>query len=196
MMIITKGFLSVWFIILYNYHLLNIESILADTGAAEIYTYNSKYSPTSTEGKLKGKPVAVEYLGKDYKSIVLSFPLYFIKKEDAKLFINNALKRIGIQTGIDIYENKQIPVNFVLSQNYPNPFNPATAIHYSIPFECKVNLTVYNSIGQKITELLNTTKQPGVYEVIFDGRALPSGVYFYTFSAGGFVQTKKIALIK
>src|SRR5690606_27003442 len=47
---------------------------------------------------------------------------------------------------------------FALEQNYPNPFNPSTRIRFSIPSSEIVNLTVYNFLGEKITELVNEFK--------------------------------------
>lgn len=85
---------------------------------------------------------------------------------------------------------------FLLDQNYPNPFNPTTTIKYSIPHESKVTLTVYNSLGQKIKELVNQTKQAGNYEVVFNASGMPSGVYFYVLNTGEFTQAMKLLLLK
>lgn len=94
-------------------------------------------------------------------------------------------------------DNKNgLPKDFRLSQNYPNPFNPSTKIKYSIPKEEKVLLTVYNLLGQKISELVNETKPAGNYEVVFDGKNLSSGVYLYRLQCGNFINTKKIILLK
>lgn len=89
-----------------------------------------------------------------------------------------------------------LPTNYKLYQNYPNPFNPITTIKYTIPHESKVTLTVYNTIGQKVYELVNRTQPGGIYTVNFDGRGLSSGVYFYVMNAGGFQQVKKLLLLK
>ena len=91
--------------------------------------------------------------------------------------------------------------DFHLSQNYPNPFNPSTKINFSIPGNGSVSLKVYNSLGQEISELVNTHLNRGVYQIDFDGSNLNSGVYFYTLkymSIEGkyFTDTKKLLLIK
>ena len=85
---------------------------------------------------------------------------------------------------------------FNLSQNYPNPFNPSTNIKYSIPKEGRVNLTVYNVLGQKIKELINETKPAGTYEIIFNTNSLSSGLYFYRLQAGELLETKKMLFEK
>lgn len=95
-----------------------------------------------------------------------------------------------------IKDNKSNFPNFFLDQNYPNPFNPTTNISYSIPQSANVTLKVYDLLGREVVELVNGEKNPGRYEVRFDGSNLTSGVYFYRLTAGSFSQTKKLLLIK
>ena len=89
-----------------------------------------------------------------------------------------------------------IPLVYLLNQNCPNPFNPTTNISYSIPQSANVTLKVYDLLGREVVELVNGEKNPGRYEVRFDGSNLTSGVYFYRLTAGSFSQTKKLMLIK
>jgi hypothetical protein len=97
-------------------------------------------------------------------------------------------------------EDDLIPTNFSLAQNYPNPFNPSTTITFSIPNKELVSLKVFNSLGEEVAELVNETKQAGNYSVSIDASSatggLTSGVYFYKISAGSFIQTKKMILVK
>jgi hypothetical protein len=99
-------------------------------------------------------------------------------------------------------DDKNLSFNYNLSQNYPNPFNPSTTIKYSIPVETMhassehVILKVYDLLGREVAVLVNEAKQPSNYEVKFDGTNLPSGVYFYQLTAGDFVQTKKMVLLR
>jgi hypothetical protein len=85
---------------------------------------------------------------------------------------------------------------FVLSQNYPNPFNPTTQISYTIPTRSHVTLAVFNTLGQKVAELVNSEKEAGTYDVTFDASRLASSVYLYRIQAGSFVQTKKLVVVK
>jgi hypothetical protein len=88
---------------------------------------------------------------------------------------------------------------FNLYQNYPNPFNPSTVISYSIPSASQVNLTVYNSLGQQVAELVNENQSAGVHSVVFNSSVLSgisSGVYFYRLKAGSIDKTRKMLLIK
>jgi PKD repeat protein len=89
-----------------------------------------------------------------------------------------------------------VPTVFAIEQNYPNPFNPSTNINYSLPEASKVSIVVYDLLGQKVAELVNTEKAAGYHTVAFDASALSSGIYIYQIRAGAFSQTKKMMLIK
>lgn len=99
---------------------------------------------------------------------------------------------------VGVKENtlNQIPVDYTLKQNYPNPFNATTKISYSLPKSSKVSLKVYDIIGNEILTLVNETKEAGVYDVVFNETNLTSGVYLYKITAGDFIATKKMILLK
>jgi hypothetical protein len=90
----------------------------------------------------------------------------------------------------------QIPIRFSLSQNYPNPFNPSTTIRYELPENSLVNLVVFDDIGREIETLVNEKQSAGIYETSFNGSQYPSGVFFYRLKTDGFVETKKMILLK
>jgi len=89
-----------------------------------------------------------------------------------------------------------IPKRTELAQNYPNPFNPSTKITYSIPRQSKATLKVFNVFGSEVATLVNKEQPRGNYEVEFDGTNLSSGIYFYRLSAGDFIETRKMILLK
>ncbi len=102
---------------------------------------------------------------------------------------------------------ESIPEEFVLYQNYPNPFNPTTKIKFSIPVTLSgvrgslITLKIYDVLGNEITALVNEEKEAGTYEVEFNSHSgtvhnLPSGMYFYTLTAGSYSETKKMVLLK
>lgn len=93
-------------------------------------------------------------------------------------------------------EYEGIPLEFGLEQNYPNPFNPETKIKFSLKSEEFIKLDIYNTTGELIKNLINTTMLPGKYSVSFDASTLPSGVYLYRIEAGSFTQTRKMLLLK
>jgi hypothetical protein len=99
------------------------------------------------------------------------------------------------QTGV-LPGNDSEPTKFTLEQNYPNPFNPTTQIRYGLPHRSQVSLTVFNSIGQTVSELANGEQEGGYHEVQFNGAGLASGVYFYTLRVENFLVTKALTLLK
>ena len=108
------------------------------------------------------------------------------------------------QAGSNILEVELgLPNEFSLAQNYPNPFNPSTKIKYTVPQTPNpfgkgqgVRLIVYDVLGNEIAALVNEEKEPGVYEVEFDGNNLSSGIYIYQLNTVGFVSSKKMTVIK
>jgi hypothetical protein len=88
------------------------------------------------------------------------------------------------------------PTMFSLSQNYPNPFNPTTTIGYALPRRSRVTLSVFNLLGQKVTTLVEGEVEAGYHETVFDASRLASGVYFYRLETSGFVETRKLLLVR
>jgi hypothetical protein len=96
---------------------------------------------------------------------------------------------------------KNIPATFYLHQNYPNPFNPETHIQFGLARKVKVQLVIYNVLGQQVKKLITHHMSPGKHEVIWDGRSdfgvrVSSGIYFYRLKAGDYVKTRKMILLK
>jgi len=94
-----------------------------------------------------------------------------------------------------------LPTEFSLSQNVPNPFNPSTGISFALPKDAKVNLSIYNVLGQHVVTLVDETMRAGNQTVSWDGldasgSQVASGVYFYKLRAGDFSDTKKMLLLK
>jgi hypothetical protein len=89
-----------------------------------------------------------------------------------------------------------LPSSYKLSQNYPNPFRNETKIKYCIPDKVKIKLEILDPDINTIKTIADDFEEPGTYEIIFDAKSLPSGVYFYRLQAGSFVETKKMVLMK
>jgi len=94
-----------------------------------------------------------------------------------------------------------LPNRYRLGQNFPNPFNPSTEIRFALKEAGRVELSIYNVIGQKVKTLADREFPAGEYSLSWDGRderglALSSGVYFYQLSAKNFLETRKMVLIK
>ena len=98
-----------------------------------------------------------------------------------------------------------IPDGYQLYQNFPNPFNPTTKIKFSIPQNeigetSNVKIIVFDILGNKVATILNKELSVGSYEIEFGAmignRHLVSGIYFYQLRTSGFVQAKKMILMR
>jgi hypothetical protein len=87
--------------------------------------------------------------------------------------------------------------NFNILKNYPNPFNPSTTFEFSLIKKAEVSVTIYNSTGQKIHDLLNKSLDAGFYTKVYQPGNLSSGVYTAVLSIDGqFKSASKIILLK
>ena len=96
----------------------------------------------------------------------------------------------------DVKEVELRDFDYALFQNTPNPASSLTMIKYQLPVAGKVSMTLYNSLGVAVKNLVNEAKQPGIYEVRFSTSGLPNGNYYYKFSANDFSLTKQLNIIK
>jgi hypothetical protein len=114
---------------------------------------------------------------------------YFSKNSNVKAAIQKIFNKdiTGVKTS-----NRKPPAQASLQQGYLDPLNQSTHISFSIPARSFVSLKVFDLLGREITTLLNQEKEAGTYQVAFDARRLPSGVYFYRLQAGSFTGTKKL----
>ncbi len=122
---------------------------------------------------------------------------YFMNTTDDGLWCNIDNVFVGNSSAIGIQQiGSEVPRTFELKQNYPNPFNPVTNIEFSIAKTRDVSLVIYNSIGQLVQTLVNQELKAGNYKYDFNASGLPSGSYYYRLTAGDFVRTNKMILIK
>jgi hypothetical protein len=96
----------------------------------------------------------------------------------------------------EVNTDSNVPTEFALSQNYPNPFNPSTTIKFALPDATQLTICVYNSIGEKITEIFSGNLAAGYHSIDFNASSLASGVYFYRFESDTFVDVKKMLLLR
>ena len=120
---------------------------------------------------------------------------------DSSIFVGTGnegmwYKPLSQITSISQPKTQSFSKTFRLEQNYPNPFNPSTIIEYSLSVESKVKLEIYDILGRKISTLVNKIQKAGNHSVVFNGGNLASGIYFYRLSAGNFIETKKLVLLK
>ena len=88
------------------------------------------------------------------------------------------------------------PLDYALNQNYPNPFNPSTTIKFSLPEAANVTLRIYNTLGQKVDELVNTNLEAGWYNYQWDAVNIATGIYIFELRSDKFISVKKMILMK
>ena len=108
---------------------------------------------------------------------------------------------VSQQVGEIIEVQVALPKEYALYQNYPNPFNPTTNIRFDLKADAKVTLEIYNVLGMKVRTFDNSTMSAGTHEIPVDMSTMPSGVYYYRFTAidntgKAFVQTQRMMLVK
>ncbi len=95
-----------------------------------------------------------------------------------------------------VTDHAALPTQFVLHRPYPNPFNPQTTVAFELPAPARVEARVFNRLGQEVMTLASDGYDAGRHELTFDGRALPSGLYFIRVTASGESQIVKAMLVK
>ena len=92
--------------------------------------------------------------------------------------------------------NEYVPSEFYLGQNYPNPFKEKTTIKYCVAYKAEINISVFNSKGHAIKNLIKKKQDAGTYEIEFNAASLPEGIYYYQLNTLDFLETKKMILEK
>jgi hypothetical protein len=137
------------------------------------------------------------YVG-DYPSTVVddaSFPFEVITGGLARGADSWTVTGFDQPLGSESVENP-LPREYALLQNYPNPFNAQSIINYALPSSGKVELTVFNLLGQKVATLADGYQEAGYHSITWDASHNSSGIYFYKLNAGGHQFVKRMMLIK
>jgi hypothetical protein len=113
-----------------------------------------------------------------------------LKSGDEIVITNSTINKLMVS-------GELIPDKYALDQNYPNPFNPSTIIEFSLPEDVSnVKLSIYNTLGEKVTELVNTSLQAGRYQYTWNAHKVATGMYIYELRTSNFVSVKKMIFIK
>ncbi len=176
------------------------EYFYTDTISLLNVSYNCMDSLFQGTGNFSSDPLFVSPTNKDFH-LTSSSPCIDAGDPTFPLDPDSTISDIGafyynqsVSTINPIHEN--LPEFFGLYQNYPNPFNPSTKIIFDLPKQEKVKIEIFNLLGQKIESILNKDMPAGKHEVEFSGKKLPSGIYLYQISAGGFQKVKKMILLR
>jgi hypothetical protein len=130
-------------------------------------------------------------------SLIIYYALAFGNTRDEMVSnINNAESKFTVLTSV----NGAAPIaadRIDLYQNYPNPFNPLTNIEFRLPQKLQfVQLKVYDILGKEVSTIVSDYLQGGFYKYSWNGAGLASGAYFYQLTAGSYIETKKMILLR
>ena len=175
-----------------NFHPMHIHGVLFQVYARNGNTVISPKDKGWKDTVLVNPNETVQILVKftDYSGRYL-LHCHNLEHEDDGMMLN-----IEINEPTNIEEKNTLRETFELHQNYPNPFNPSTTIKFRVGDFSEVVLSVFNSVGQKVIDLVNDNLEPGNYDVNFDGSSLSSGVYLYKLKTNTGVIVKKMQLLK
>ncbi|MBN1997206.1 T9SS type A sorting domain-containing protein [candidate division KSB1 bacterium] len=129
---------------------------------------------------------------------VAPFDYYNFTIEGEIVFLAEVARMVAISTGGSAVNDREsdLPSNFELSQNYPNPFNPTTKIPFHLHEKSHVRLSLFNILGEEILTIADNDFDAGYHEVMLDASHLAAGVYVYKMHADGYIEVKKLAVIK
>ncbi len=135
--------------------------------------------------------------GEEANVVYFTFPLDLISDANARrILLEGVFQLFGVNTNIAMNEEAKVGKNFSLSDNFPNPFNPETVISWQLAIGSRVELSVYNLLGEKVADLVSRWMDPGNHSYTFNAKNLPSGVYYYQLVAGDYREVKKMVLIR
>lgn len=177
-----------------NYHLALTEAIFP-TGGDIIYSYDTKFDSASTSGLMKGMPVGIEYMGIDYKLIVLSFPLWYTRLQDAKDFINYVMLH-KFNDPDQVAETAGKKNNTILFPCSPNPCSDHTNIRFYLDENTHAALEFYNTSGIRVAHPVHKEMQAGFHSMDFSTQEFTPGIYFIVLKGNGFYKTSKVVVIK
>jgi len=136
------------------------------------------------------------------KDQIIIFPDFELagRTQDNICYFDNISFSPSNSVGVD-NRSETLPQRFALEQNFPNPFNPITTLRYELPEDSFVDVTVYDMLGNVVSNLVNANQSSGYKSVQWNatnnqGQPVSAGVYLYKIQVGDLVDTKKMILLK
>ena len=170
------------------HHLFNtVEAIYPSDDASVIYKYSSNYDSTSVNGSMINMPVGIEYLGNDYKMAVLSFPLYYMKLEDAKELVNTVVhEKFGELVGLN-----EITKAETVLKLYPNPAKDYCIIEYKSNINEAISINVFD-INRRVVISKKTNTIIGNNTISLNINNLERGIYIVKIESLSSNKTTKL----
>jgi hypothetical protein len=115
--------------------------------------------------------------------------------------VGQQVHKYALASAVAIDDKAEVPSDLQLDPNYPNPFKISTTIRYTLPEPSPVQVTVYDVLGRRVTELVNETQTSGAHAVIWDGtnqagETVGTGIYFFQINAGNRTESHTMVLMQ
>jgi GR25 family glycosyltransferase involved in LPS biosynthesis len=178
----------------YPGELYSIEVFSPTSEAKVIYRFDSHFPQGTAQGAMQDKAVGIEYMGNDFKTILLSFPLYYIDTSNAQKLMKYVMtEKFTHPVGMEPLHAKVDDVKLIC---YPNPFSSMTTFTFRLREPSYVNLAVYNMQGIRITQLADRKFKNGYHEIRFSAGNLPPGIYHAVLQTSDAVTSTRIVIFR
>ena len=182
-----------------GYHSVALDTPLEVAGGNDVYavvriTNNSYGYPIATDG-IAGFVVNRTYMSQDGS-------IWYDMGANVGHDVGLRVRTIDPSLVVSVDDTEpELPDGYGLEQNYPNPFNPRTTIVYSLPHSSRVEIAIYNLLGEKVATVVDARKPAGEHAAVWNGRdsesrPVATGIYFYRIRTDEFEQTRKMLLLK
>jgi Peptidase family M28/Secretion system C-terminal sorting domain/Fibronectin type III domain len=177
-----------------QFHFNRVEAIIPNEDGETIFSYGTEFSNEQEEGILSGTSVGVEYLGNDFQTITLSFPLYYMNVFRAQQFIDEVFDhKFNINVAIDqivvVPEMNETKFNL-----YPNPCSSDGNISFDLEQDDDIYIDIISSYGAIIKNIYSGKMSAGNQIVGYNINELNAGIYFVRLKNSNFVQTQKLII--
>jgi hypothetical protein len=177
------------------YHINNIEAVYPAPGGEAIYRFDSGFDTTESYGKMKGMPVGIEYMGPGNKLVILSLPLYYMEKSQAKQLINYILNQ-KFNPGAGIPGNLPGKQSFTAGPCYPDPVTNQVTIPFHLPSEATISLEIVNAMGKVVVKIPVYVTETGDGLVTLDCSNLPADVYLCVLRSDNGLRTARFIILR
>ena len=177
----------------YPGQVFNVEVYAADPEANVSYKFDSKFDSTTSFGKMKGRQVGLEYMGSDHKSILLSFPLYYLDTNDARTFLHFVINnKFGNPLGVS-HSN---PPSYFGLKVFPNPVKNTCNVTFTLDKPGQVRLSLLSVTGKRVATWLDRKMEAGFQFLTFSTQTLSPGLYEVVLENEGKSAVKKVIRVQ
>jgi hypothetical protein len=185
-------------------HEITCSSLIWSFPLLDLLQQRSVYRFADSSTSLIGRPSTLMDPDFNYDTLRFNASIGFYSRNSASQYIHISrsysslnVKLLSTSTNVNSpIAHSNSATEFQLFQNYPNPFNPSTIISYYLLSHSYVRLSIYNSLGQRIQDLINEYEQAGFHQIKYYGSTLSSGVYYYRLWTGDQALTRSFILLK